>query len=390
MTSASRLPPLALTMSHGLDDLLRSWTTLALLLPVILVVYRLWRSQRTASGKTVDAKEYLAMSHSSAKAAPSPGDVRVSKILIHPIKSCRGLSVPSARYTPEGLENDRIWCIIDAVKLKIITAREVPKMVLITPSIETDGTLKVAFPEDSGCEAFSIPLRPTEDTLNAWTIIPQILLWPGHNPLDGYICESAVGPKGVPSEMLSKYFEKPVHLVYKGPQPRKIDATTLFPELNATAKYQDMYPLLVLSEESTVVVEKELRGHVGTQGIDERWRTDSVPIERFRPNLIVRGGGPFAEDDWEEISIGSESAPLITLVSKCTRCLLPNVSPETGERDNAVPYKVLMKFRTGLDPGNKMKPCVGCNAVPSGNGGVSVGDWVYVKKMIKNVEASVP
>lgn len=63
---------------------------------------------------------------------------------------------------------------------------------------------------------------------------------------------------------------------------------------------------------------------------------------------------------------------------------LPNVSPETGIRDNAVPYKVLMKFRTGLDPTEEMKPCVGCNAVPSGNGSVNVGDWVYVKKMIGN------
>jgi uncharacterized protein YcbX len=63
---------------------------------------------------------------------------------------------------------------------------------------------------------------------------------------------------------------------------------------------------------------------------------------------------------------------------------LPNVSPETGIRDNAVPYKVLMKFRAGLDPTEKMKPCLGCNGVPSGNGGVNVGDWVYVKKMIGN------
>ena len=61
---------------------------------------------------------------------------------------------------------------------------------------------------------------------------------------------------------------------------------------------------------------------------------------------------------------------------------LPNVNPETGESDKAVPYKVLMKFRIGLDPTHKMKPCVGCNAVPHGNGTVTVGDWVYIKKMV--------
>jgi len=255
-------------------------------------------------------------------------------------------------------------------------------MVLITSSIGSDGALHVTFPEKSGCEEFSVPLKPTEDILKTWSILPKVTLWPTHDPLDGYICESITGTKEKPSSTLSKFLGKPVHLLYKGPQPRLIDPTTSFPDLNATAKYQDMYPLLVLSEESTVAVENELRGHVGTQGIDERWKTDSVPIERFRPNIILKGGGPFAEDDWEEITIGNEDAPLITLVSKCTRCLLPNVSPETGERDNAVPYKVLMKFRTGLDPAQKMKPCVGCNAVPSADGTVKVGDWVYVKKMI--------
>lgn len=58
------------------------------------------------------------------------------------------------------------------------------------------------------------------------------------------------------------------------------------------------------------------------------------------------------------------------------------MDPETGEADKAVPFKVLMKFRTGVDPVLKMKPCVGCNAVPAEEGVVSVGDVVYVTKMI--------
>lgn len=61
---------------------------------------------------------------------------------------------------------------------------------------------------------------------------------------------------------------------------------------------------------------------------------------------------------------------------------LPNVSPQTGERDKAVPFKVLMKFRTGLDAKHKLKPCVGCNAVPAGDGVIVVGDDVCIKKVI--------
>ena len=132
----------------------------------------------------------------------------------------------------------------------------------------------------------------------------------------------------------------------------------------------------------------------------------------------MTGAGPFAEDKWEEILIGTNSSN-IKLVSKCSRCLvcfmifrlsytyslagvlpcvyiymfqlphsltlplvqLPNVCTETGIRDNAVPYKVLMKFRTGMDPQGKMKPYLGCNGVPSGEGVLRVGDVVSVTKM---------
>lgn len=159
--------------------------------------------------------------------------------------------------------------------------------------------------------------------------------------IDGFVCEAVSGPKGTASGILSTYFEKPVHLLFKGPRPRVIEPTSDFPNLQATAKYQDMYPLLVLSEESTDLIEKELQGYVGTQGIEERWKTDKVVIERlvyflgmmtserlmrlsrFRPNIVVKGGGPFAEDDWGTITIGErDETPEISLVSRCTRCLV--------------------------------------------------------------------
>ncbi|PFH49668.1 hypothetical protein AMATHDRAFT_147151 [Amanita thiersii Skay4041] len=316
-------------------------------------------------------------------------DVRVSKILVHPIKSCRGTSVQSAKYTPEGIEFDRQWCIIDTSTQRILTAREMPKMVLIVPHIERDpssawgGVLTVTFPSDPDCEPFSVPLTPTDDILRRWTMISEFILWPTHDPLDGFICES-VEPSSVdsPSRILSKHLGKSVHLMYKGPRSRPIDPTTTFPDLKATAVYQDMYPILILSEESMEQVNEKLQVHVGKQGIEESWRSNKVTIERFRPNIVLIGGGPFVEDQWKEVTIGSEGGPNLTLVSKCARCLLPNVCPETGERDKAVPYKVLTKFRTGLDEANKLAPCVGCNAVPAGCGVVNVGDLVYVKKVI--------
>ncbi|KAJ7459038.1 hypothetical protein B0H11DRAFT_2060107 [Mycena galericulata] len=304
-------------------------------------------------------------------------DVRVSKILVHPLKSCRGISVQHSQYTPEGLEYDRRWCIIEAKDNTVITAREFPKASVDQASAHS-GILSVSFPEGSGCETFSLPLRPNQTILGKWERIEKVLMW--DVPFDAYVCEALPSPPSrSPSAILSSYFGRPVHLVYKGDQIRPCDPTATHPNLEATAVFQDCFPLMVLSEESTTRIEEELRGHVGTQGIDERWKTENLVIERFRPNIVFRGAGPFAEDSWSQIRIGSQQNPVINMVSKCTRCLLPNISPETGERDAAVPYKTLMKFRTGFDPQNQMKPCVGCNGVPSANGEIRVGDVVAAK-----------
>jgi len=186
-------------------------------------------------------------------------------------------------------------------------------MVLVTPKVEVDesspygGFLRISFPKDSGSEEFVVPLKPSGEILSTWKLyvildvnrslsitadtngttlqmrrIDDISMW--GTSLDGYICEtpplmpSASGRS--PSTILSEYLEKPVQLVYKGGRPRPCDKTSLFPELEATAVYQDGYPLLVLSEENVEAVEKELRGHVGTQGIEERWATDRIVVER--------------------------------------------------------------------------------------------------------------
>ncbi|KAG8219375.1 hypothetical protein J3R82DRAFT_293 [Butyriboletus roseoflavus] len=336
-------------------------------------------------------------------------NLRVTKILIHPIKSCRGTSLQEARYTLEGFENDRKWCIIGADNHVVVTARQVSKLVLVHPHVITDplapegGCLQVTFPEDSGCETFSVPLNPSENTFRKWESV-DLELW-GKKDVQGYICETTGGRS--PSMILSEYIGCPVHLVVKGPRVRHCQPTASFPKLDAPSYFQDAYPLLLVSEESVGAVQERMRDMVGTQGISDKWAEEELKIERFRPNIVFKGAGaPFVEDVVTELSISSDkeavdgTTGVIHLVSKCTRCLvriyfasdidfdlsvtcgrcqrlsqLPNVDPATGVRDEAVPYKVIMKFRRGLDPTRASAPCVGCNGVPAGEGVVKVGDW---------------
>jgi hypothetical protein len=75
--------------------------------------------------------------------------------------------------------------------------------------------------------------------------------------------------------------------VYKGPRARICEPTFDFPSLDASLRYQDGYPLLVLSEESVDAAETEVRKYVGTQGVEERWKDDKLVIERW---VLFRGG----------------------------------------------------------------------------------------------------
>lgn len=386
-------------------------STWLVLTPFVLsVLYLMWGIlQKPALGTTdtgvaqpvnIDEDERLVPGSGPTEVPFEIGEVHVTKIYVHPIKSCRGTSVEEVRYDPEGLENDRKWCIIDAQKRTILTARGFANMVLITPRLEPDpssaygGQLVVSFPEGSGCESFAVPIEPTPDMLRSWELIEDAVMHGAYH-VDGYVCQSLSGPYNTPSTVLSTYLGRDVHLMIKGPTPRTVPPALDYPDLQDTAKLQDGYPLLVASDESLVAFRHVVKDvaqkgeEAGVRGFDQkRWSEGTVEMERFRPNIVFGGAGvPFAEDYWRRIAISSpkptdsERAELkITLISKCARCLLPNVDTVTGVRDAAVPYKVLMTFRTGKDPRDFSKPCFGVNGIIDGHGMVRVGDVVTVRE----------
>ena len=105
--------------------------------------------------------------------------------------------------------------------------------------------------------------------------------------VDGYVCQTLHPTSPSPSEVLSEYFGRPVHLVMKGPKRRACGPTQTFPDLDASAVYQDGFPLLVASDESLEKVGDEINrwasGEVDGESIgaiDVLWKTSRVPIER--------------------------------------------------------------------------------------------------------------
>ncbi len=116
--------------------------------------------------------------------------------------------------------------------------------------------------------------------------------------VQGYVCPSSEPGTRSPSEILSDYFGRAVHLVMKGPRVRPCPPTWAFPDLEASAVFQDGYPFLVASEESLQEVRRVVSqfaqdetpaGRIG--GIDrERWRDGGVNIERCAMSRAVSEG----------------------------------------------------------------------------------------------------
>ncbi|CCA71324.1 hypothetical protein PIIN_05263 [Serendipita indica DSM 11827] len=326
----------------------------------------------------------------------------ITRIFVHPIKSCRGTSVPAWEYTPEGLKHDRTFVIVDKNTHKTITAREIPKNRRDSQGTDTRNSFSkrnyywrckdILGTSRRGCQE----LDKVSEHNNCFSYsdesrLDDIQIW--SHTTDGYICESLEQGGLDPSGALSKYLERDVLLIRKGPTTRHLKPTAAFPALQGSAVFQDGYPILVASEESLVDVQTKLSlSAAGVEGwkingVAGEW-TGELVMERFRPNVVVEGAGkPYAEEEWEEISFtttersgrASSEYGRMLLVSRCTRCQLPNIEPSTGIQHKHVPYKVLAKYRR-VDPARPYTPCFGVNAVPQESGVYRVGDTVHVRR----------
>ena len=128
-------------------------------------------------------------------------------------------------------------------------------------------------------------------------------------------------------------------------------------------KFADMMPVLVGSMASI----GELNKRLAREGEDE------IEIERFRPNIIIRGSQPWDEDRWKALRISDGKAALnLDVVCRCLRCQVPNVDPETAEKHPRQPWNQLMSYRR-IDPGLKFKPSFGMLCVPREEGLIEVG-----------------
>ena len=237
----------------------------------------------------------------------------VSALHVYPVKSCRGISPGRVTLTPHGVAldgvRDREWMIVDTHG-RFVTHRELPRMATIDVRA-TDAGIALCVPG-------SDPVVPV-----ASEAAVDVTVW--HASVRGRDGGDAV------ASALSDYLGRKLRLVrFDDTKPRLVNpdyaGTT-----GATTLYADGYPVLVTGEASL----DELNTRLDSRGIP------GVPMDRFRPNVVVDGLDAFDEDHVDTLAIGDV---VLKLVKPCTRCEITTTDQRTGRRSDE-PLRTLASYR---------------------------------------------
>ncbi len=267
--------------------------------------------------------------------------ITLSGIFIYPVKSLGGISLPAAELTPRGLRHDRRWLIVDE-RNRFLTQREHAEMALLAVESAYNGFL-LRHRQRPELLPLYIPFEAAPDkTLFVTIWDDMVFAWRGTPEADAWLSE-ALG--------------RACKLVYMSDMVRR-DADSGKPELNppgTLVSFADGYPYLLASEESLAKLNAQL--------------AEPVPMDRFRPNLVVRGLPADAERLWADFQIAGQP---FRAVRECGRCVVTTINQETAEKNPATePLRTLAAYRK---VGNKIM--FGQNVTGPANGRVQVGDII--------------
>lgn len=257
---------------------------------------------------------------------PGPAAMHLSGLFIYPVKSFRGTPVAAAGVDALGLIGDRRFLVVDE-QGRHLTQRPLPRMALIATAL-TAGDL-VLRTNDSG--EIAVPLRA--DPSGPPPPLRPVSIWKS----EGLLAEDC-GPDV--SRFLSSFLGVTCHLVRIGEKFRR---PVLNPERAApgdVVHFGDAYPFLVTSEASLA----DLNDRIVARG------EEPVPMDRFRPNLVIAGSGAFAEDTWPRVRVGEI---VFRAGGPCSRCIVTTTDQHTGERTGREPLRTLATYRRDArEPGD--------------------------------------
>lgn len=232
----------------------------------------------------------------------------ISQLNVYPIKSCAGISRDAVRLTPHGLEHDRNWMVVDP-NGRFLTQRTHGRLALVQPSLEGNA-LAVRGP---GMAALELPL---DAAALAGAPVVAATVWKD--------TVAALDAGDGAARWFSDFLDTPVRLVRFDPGSERTANAKWTGGDTAQVRFADGFPLLVLSEASLDDLNARLRAK----------RVDPIPMNRFRPNLVLGGVQAYEEDYTDRLRIEAASGEVeLRLVKPCTRCPIPTIDQALGAPD---------------------------------------------------------
>lgn len=232
----------------------------------------------------------------------------VSGLFVYPVKSCRGIALNHAQVVATGLQQDRRWMVVD-VQGHFVTQREQPRMALIAPELHGVG-LRITAPGMTPLiiDGLSIEQRTS------------VRVWRDH-------C-AAFDEGDTAAAWFSEFLGLAVRLVrFDESQPR-LSSREWTGQVEAYNQFSDGFPILVISTASLA----ELNSRLATP----------LPMNRFRPNLVLEGLPAYGEDTLDELRTDSLC---LRVVKPCTRCKITTTDQATGIAQGTEPISTLMTYR---------------------------------------------
>ncbi len=258
----------------------------------------------------------------------------LASLHVHPIKSLGGHAVDTAELTDRGLAHDRRWMLVDPAG-QFVSQRELAAMACLQVGPVTGG------------------FRITDRRDATWLEIPETLDVGERQQVAVWSDRVSVLVADAPTNnWFSHKLGRPLRLVHMPDESRRRTDDRYAKGLTSLS---DGFPYLIASQASLDDLNRRLE--------------QPVPMDRFRPNIVIAGGDAFQEDAWKAIRIGGAD---FQLVKPCARCVIVTTDQRTGERSKE-PLRTLSGYR---NKGGKV--LFAMNAMGPASGALRVNDPVEV------------
>jgi uncharacterized protein YcbX len=240
-------------------------------------------------------------------------DARISALNVYPVKGCAGIALESANVAVTGLVTqgvgDREWMIVDGTG-RFVTQREHPRLARVRIAVDGEAL------------TFSVPDAPPLRVALAAPALEShdVVVW--RSQVRGFDAGDAA------AAWLSAWLATGVRLVRFDRAVERLCNPDCAGASGAHTFFADGYPVLVIGEASLAE-------------LNERLGADAVPMDRFRPNIVLAGLPPFAEDHLDTITAGDVT---LKLVKPCVRCQVTTTDQASAEV-GLEPLRTLAGFR---------------------------------------------